>query len=197
MITIARLLTLAALSLCLTAHAAVELSPTLHEYVAEGIRNRELIFSDKTKDEQQRKVSYTPPAQWSWRGSPALLLLTPPNVAQAEARIEQAALPAPRAFDEPYARELVEGVIGSVPTGSQNVVVVEQQENPVLIGGQSTFGVLLSYDFYGQSFRKSVVFLNLPDSQLVFRFTARKENFAALEKEFRGSLFTWQWAVAR
>ena len=176
-----------------TAHAAVDLTPTPHEYVASGIKNRELLFADRTKDQQQRQVSYTPPAKWSWRYSATALIMIPPDVSQAEAAIEPTQVTTPREFDDAYVRELVEIAVQSLPPGSQNVTVVEQQKNPVLMGGNATFRVVVSYETYGHAFKKSMTFLNLPDCQLAFRLIARKDIFDGLDKEFRGSLFSWQW----
>lgn len=176
-----------AIGLCSVARASLDLTPTLREYVSAGVTNRELLFKDNG-----REISYAPPPQWTWRGSSNALVLMPP-VSQAEAVIEQKPLTASRPMGASQTGEILERAIQSLPEGSTNVVVVEQQENPVILGGNSTLGVILSYEAFGQAFTKSFVFLRLPESELVFRCTARKSEFDALQKSFRASLFSWQW----
>ncbi len=39
----------------------------------------------------------------------------------------------------------------------------------------------------------SILYLNLPDTQLRFRTLARKEDFEKVHAAFRGSVFSWQW----
>lgn len=45
----------------------------------------------------------------------------------------------------------------------------------------------------GERDRQSVPFMNLPDTQLTFRFLSRKPDFEKLHRAFRASLCSWQW----
>ena len=177
-----------ALALCPTAKADFDLTPTPHEYVGEGIKYQELLFKH-----DKRQVSYMPPARWSWRSAAGLLVLTPPDKTQAEAAIAQAPLLAPQTLDEACMKELVQRALQSVPPGIQNVKVVQQEQNPIPINGNPTWEIVISYEAYGQLFQKSMLFLHLPDTELVFRLTARETDFAALHNAFRKSLYSWQW----
>jgi hypothetical protein len=171
-----------------TARAGLDLTPTLHEFSNEGFKYRELLFKDEKK-----QVKYILPDRWSWRGTASSLVLTPPDKAQAEANIETAPLPNPRPFDEACVKELTQRALHSVPAESQNVTIVQQQENPVPINGNPTLEIILSYEVYGEAFAKSVLFLHLPDTELVFKLTARKADFESLHTTFCRSLFSWQW----
>lgn len=173
-----------------TARADLDLTPTLHEFVNEGFKYRQLLFRDSENEEQ---VKYIVPDRWSWRGTATSLVLTPPDKAQAEADIERAPLSIPRPLDEACVKELAQRALRSVPAESQNVSIVQQQENPVVIDGNPTVEIVLSYEAYGEAFRKSLLFLHLPDSELVFKLTARNADFEALHNVFCRSLFSWQW----
>jgi hypothetical protein len=171
-----------------TARADLDLTPTLHEFTREGFKYRELLFKDNEK-----QVRYILPDRWSWRGTASSLVLTPPGKAQAEANIETAPLPIPRPFDEACVKELVQRAESSVPAESENVTIVQQEKNTVSINGNPTLEVILAYEAYGEAFRKSVLFLHLPDTELVFKLTAPKSDFEALHDTFCRSLFSWQW----
>jgi hypothetical protein len=177
-----------AVALSSGAYANFDLTPTPHEFVSEGINYRELLFKHDKK-----QVSYIPPDRWSWRGGSNRLVLTPPGQIQAEASIEHASLAAPRPLDAGCTQELVQRALHSVPPQSQNVTIVQQLDSPVIMNGNPTLEVIVSYENFGQLFHKSTLFLHLPDAEVVFRLTARKSDFESLHNTFRKSLISWQW----
>jgi hypothetical protein len=71
--------------------------------------------------------------------------------------------------------------------------VEEEIANPVLLGGNASYEVIVSYQSMGEKFFKSTLFVNLRDTQLVFRLTARKDDFQALHREFKVSILSWHW----
>ena len=56
---------------------------------------------------------------------------------------------------------------------------------------------VISYVTLGQTFQRSVIFINTPDTQLVFRLTAPKADFNALDDVFRRSISSWQWTETK
>jgi len=172
----------------MSANAAIDLTPTVSEYTAEGIRFRQLSF----KDGKQR-VIYEPPRQWTVRGGGSDLRLVPPTAERADASIQVTELPRPQPFDEKLFAALKEQCLRSVPPGAQNAVIVSEEQNPVRLERGDCYAVTVSYQSIGETFFRSVLFANIPDAQLTFRLTARKADFESLQRAFRSSILSWHW----
>jgi hypothetical protein len=181
-------LSLGFLAMASTVFAGIDLSPATSERVLDGIKFQQLIFRDG-----ERKISYEPPRGWKYRADSGQLKLAPPDIAQAQGTIEQSPLSAPQSFDEPTIKALHEKTLASVPNGSQDAAIIAEEKDPVLVNRNSTYEMTAGYRFGGQDYRLSVLYVNLPDTQLRFRFVARKADFEKLHNAFRGSVFSWQW----
>ena len=178
-------LLLAALTLS-TAAAAIDFAPVIGEHEQEGVVFKQLIFREKG-----RKITYEHPRGWAYSGDSKGLRLTPPGVANAQADIEQSVLRAPQPIDEAVLRDQA---LKTIPAGSLGATIVEEEQNPLQINRYDTYGVTINYVFHGQEFNANVLFANVDDTQLRFRFVARKQDFDKLFRAFRGSLFLLQWA---
>jgi hypothetical protein len=176
------------LTIGLTAKSGVDLTPFANEYISEGIKYQRLIFR-----EEKRRVEYNPPPGWSFHGSAERVQLTPVHKPFAEALIEAVPLAAPQPLDEKAMKALEQQFIASLPSDSQFVMVVSEERNPVLLDGSPTFEVTVSYELIGEKFLKSALFVNLTDTQLIFRLVARKDDFEALHSEFKRSILSWHW----
>ena len=181
--------TIALFSLLLAAasNGGVDLTPTAGEYVANGMKFQQLTLKD-----EKRRIEYEPPRGWSFDGSANQLHLKPQKNF-AEASITAAPLTKAQPLDDTAATILGEQVMAALPVGSQFAKIEEGVTNPVLLGGNPSYEVTVSYQSVGEKFCRSVLFVNLPDTQLTFRLTARKEDFQALHREFKTSLFSWHW----
>jgi hypothetical protein len=169
-------------------YGAIDFTPGTNERVLSGVKFQQLIFQ-----QDGRKITYEPPRGWRYYGDAAKISFTPADVPQAQAEIEQSLLPAPQNFDEEATVKLLqEKVLSSLPGNSQNVVVISAEKAPLMINRQETFEIIVSYQVSGVEFQRSVLFLNLQDTQVRFRVTARKQNFEAIHKAFRGSICSWQ-----
>lgn len=171
------------------ATAAIDLTPSPTEYQAEGITIQQLIFTDG-----KSRVRYEPPQQWTYRGDTSRLQLQPPGQSFAEGMIQAAPALGAKAFDETTVKALEAQVMKTVPPGSQGVTMISRQENPVTLNQNLSYEFVVSYQTLGQTFQRSVIFVNCPDTQLVFRFTAPKAAFENLNSAFRRSIYSWQWA---
>jgi hypothetical protein len=169
-----------------TSNAAIDFTAEAGERNLEGITFKQLIFRDK-----ERRITYEQPKGWSYSGDSKGLRLTPPNVAQAHAEIDQAPLPAPQPIDEAALRDQA---MRTIPPGSQRATVVEEERNPLRINRHDTYGVTINYVLHEQEYTANVLFANLEETQLRFRIVARKQEFEKLWRAFRGSLFSLQWA---
>jgi len=120
------------------------------------------------------------------------LILRPPSKSQAEAKITKVALLQSASFDEETIKKLVQEVMDSVPNGSTEIQVVSQEKNPLMIERKETFLIVLSYNFYGGAYSRSILFLNRGNEQIRFQLTSRQADFKELQKAFLGSQYSWQ-----
>jgi hypothetical protein len=170
-----------------SARAELQLAPKVVEYKADGVTLKHLEFSDVGKT-----VTYQSPRGWDYSGSGDQLTLRPPNKTQVEATITRIPLSQPGNFDEESLKKLVGEAVLLVPTGSEKVSVVSQEKNPLLIQSKETFLITLSYTFYGQKYRRSILFLNRGNEQIRSQLTCREADFDSLQLAFFRSQFSWQ-----
>jgi hypothetical protein len=170
------------------ADAAIDFTPTTGERVLEGIVFKQLVFH-----ENGRPITYEQPRGWTYSGDAARIRFTPAEFGQAQAEIIQSPLKEPESFNNATLKLLRDRVLGSIPTGGQNPVVIAEEQSPIRINGQQTYAVTVGYNQFGQDYRLGAIFVNLPDTQLQFRVIARKDDFEKVNRTFRGSLISLQW----
>ncbi len=175
-----------------SATAAIDFTPLVKEYTRQGMVYRQVTLKDDKAD-----ITFVPPQGWTVRGVSARLQLSPPHSNLAEATVEAASLPGPQPFDEKTTKVIEQQVVDSAPPGSQAVQVLKREQNPVLMNQNLSFEVVISYQVLGRTFCRSVLFVRTPDTELVFRFSAPKPDFDALNNDFRLSITSWQWIEAK
>lgn len=180
--------TLGIVLLLSAAQAELNLTPAIAEYELDGVKLKQLAFTDGGA----KKITYQAPRGWDYSGSATQLTLRPPNKSQAEAIVSRVTLPEPGSFDEKGTKKLVEEAIASVPKGSVNVELTSQEKNPLMIARKETFLVTLTYNFYGEAYGRSVMFLNRGKEQIRFQLTCRQADFKDLQKAFLASHYSWQ-----
>ena len=177
----------AALAFAASAQADLSLMPALEDVVGDGGKFKQLVFCDGNK-----KVIYQPPAGWDYSGSQTQLTLRPPNKPNSAVVVVRTPLASPGLFDDKSLEELVTAACALVPKGSEDIVVISQERNPLIIDSKETFLLQLSYTFYGEKFRRSILFLNRGNEQMRFQLTCREGDFKELQAAFFRSLYTWQ-----
>jgi hypothetical protein len=170
-----------------SARGELQLNPSPAEYELEGVKFKQLAFQDGDK-----KPTYQPPKGWDYSGSSDRLTLRPPGKSQPEATISRLPLPEPYAFTDENLKKLLTEATASVPKNSNAVAVVSQAKNPIRISGKDTFEVIVSYSLLGQTFERSILFLNRDRDQLRFQLTAPNADFKQLQAIFQSSLCTWR-----
>lgn len=160
------------------------------ERVLDGVKFPQLIFKEGDK-----KITYEQPRGWSYSGNGASITFTPQDAIQAQATIEQSPLRQAQPLDEATVKSLQEQVLTEAGVSGQNPTLIEAEKNPVMVNRNETFEVIVSYQSAGTDYQRAVLFLNLPDTQLRFRITARKQDFEKLHRQFRASICSWQWEV--
>ena len=169
------------------ARAELDLTPKLSEYELDGVKFKQLAFSDGSKI-----VTYAPPRGWDYSGSATQSTLRPPGKSQAEATIKKVALSQPASFDEGTAKRLVQEAIASVPPSSTDIQLVSQEKNPLMIERKETFLVTLSYNLHGAAYNRSILFLNRGREQIQFQLSCRRADFRELQAAFLDSQHSWQ-----
>jgi hypothetical protein len=169
------------------AYAELQLKPHPAFYELDGVRFSQVGFFDGDKE-----VTYTPPSGWECIGSGARLTLHPKDKASAEATVTKLAQEEEFAFDDETLEKLRKEALASVPGGSTDVQLTGEERSPVFVDGKETFLVTLSYTYYGDTYGRSLMFMNRGKEQIRFQLTARLSDFKDLQKAFLQSHFTWQ-----
>ena len=170
-----------------SAQADLNLNPSKGEYLLDGMKFEHLVFQDGLKT-----VSYAPPKGWTFSGSADRFLLYPPGKSTVEASITKTILAQPYSLDEARTKKLTETALASAPAGSTSVALVAQEKNAFMLGGNESLLITLSYTFYGEPWKRSVMFLNRGKEQLRFQISSREVDFNEVEGAFKRSHLTWQ-----
>ena len=167
----------------------IEFSADLKEFKGEGgITYNRLTFKD-----DKQTIDFIPPKGWNCTLSGKNLHLRPADKNFAAAEIEAIPLlAAPKPLDETAIAALAQQVLAALPPESQQATIVKQEQNPFL-GNHEGFEVTASYKALGDTFQRSVLFVNTPTNQIVFKLTAKKSDFETLHRAFRGSISSWVW----
>ena len=174
---------------CLTAAGAdLQFTPKESAYELEGIKFKQLVFSDGTN----KAITYAAPPGWEYSGSTTKLTLHPSKKPQAQGIFSKVNLNQPAVFDAVTTKKLTEEALTSVPQGSTNVAVISQEKNPLFINRKETFLVTISYRFYGERYERSMMFLNRGNEQIRFQLVSRASDFKDLQRAFLGSHCSWQ-----
>lgn len=79
-----------------------------------------------------------------------------------------------------------------MPMGSTHTQLISQEKNPLMIDRKETLLLTLTYNFYGQRYNRSILFLNRRKEQIRFQLACRQSDFKELQKAFLGSQYSWQ-----
>lgn len=169
------------------ARAEINFTPTVDRYLSYGEEYSSVSFKD-----DKRTISMEVPRKWSLRGDASRLRFQPPGQNFAEGTVEAAPPMRTKTFDEAIVKALEAQVINTLPSGSQGATIVSRLENSVILNQNLSYEFVVSYHTLGQTFHRSVIFVNCPDTQLVFRFTAPKEAFEKLNNAFNRSISSWR-----
>ena len=188
-----KMLLLAFFALFLTARFSIagnpiEFSADTTEFTGEGIIYHRLTFKD-----DKRIVFYQLPQGWTCSLNGNALRLTPPGKSFAEAQIESIPFDKPMPLDDTTTAALTQRFLSTMPPESQQVALVKQEQDPVPFSNNRNFEVVASYKLLGDTFQRSILFVNTSENQIVFKLTARKSDFDALYRVFRASIGSWQW----
>jgi hypothetical protein len=153
-----------------------------------GFRISEIMLKDGTA-----RVIYCPPAGWNAGEDERCLRFHPPGISLADLTIESEKKTAARTLDAAAAERCRAWLKASIPGDSSDVEMEPDEANPGRVANCPTFGTTIAYSRGGFRYRKRVVFVFAPDSELRFTTVARIGDFDRLYPAVRRSLFTWRW----
>jgi hypothetical protein len=183
---------LAALALALSLASAaggLNLAAVPQEIDVAGMRYQELLFKDGA-----RPVAMTLPFGWTFRSSPSRLHFAPPDLKFSEAVVDAVPLTAPVApWDETATQAAVQEVLASAPPGAQTVQLLGQERDSLMLNGNPSLQVLISYRALGETFWRSVTFVHLPETRVVARFTAREADWRSAYVAYQRAMLSWEW----
>ena len=171
-----------------TARAAIDLNPALTEYTANGITFKQLVFKD-----DQKRITYELPPQWTYRALGDSVKLVPAANSTPDIMIQAIPLLSPQALDDKGIAAAREHFVRGMPPGSQTVKVLSEERNTIPFKAGANYEITASYQALGETYIRRAIYINLPDTQLIFRLNARKNEFEGLYRTFRGSILSWQW----
>lgn len=153
-----------------------------------GFRNVEVVLQDGAA-----RVVYCPPVAWTAEEGERSLRFHPPGVSLADLTIESEKAPAARVLDLAAAERCRAWLKASVPKESTDVVMEADESNPGAVANCPTFGTTVVYTSGGVRYRKRIIFVFAPDSEIRFTTAARIADFERLYPAVRRSLFSWRW----
>jgi hypothetical protein len=164
----------------------IDFTPTVDKYWSYGAE-----FSSVSFKEDKRIITMEVPRKWSCRGDAGRLRFLPPDENFAEGIVEAAPPMRSRTFDEATVKALEAQVLSALPAAGQGATIVSRLENSVILNQNLSYEFVVSYQTLGQTFHRSVIFVNCPEAQLIFRFTAPQKSFANLNSAFNRSVCSW------
>ena len=169
----------------------IDLTPHFGVRRAGGKESPQLEFR-----EGHQRILYEPPPRWqTFPRTAGKVMLVPVDNSQAHATIEFLRLKLP-AFDEVGVALLKQHMLALTPAQAQERRVGEAEVNRVVLNGHATCELVAAFVEFGHSFKLSVLFVDLGDSQLRFTLLCRGSAFADLHPAFRASIATWRWLPA-
>ncbi len=173
--------------LLLTAYASAQLnlSPRESFYEVEGIRSPNVKFRNGSND-----VFYTPPVGWQLSGGGQKLALIPADKVQAGASIEAEGAKEIPAIGPGSFEAYGEMARALMPREAAKVEVVEVGISSLRISGHPMMEVTLEYTFFGQQFRRNVLFMPHDTELIRFEISARTSDYVDLKQAFHESLYS-------
>ena len=155
---------------------------------------REQLF---IRNDERTNVLLVLPARWTRTDGAAALTVIPPDINNSLVRLEKSPLAPDTLFSGPgletYRRRAQDGA----PPGAAGLQCVQERDNPLPIFGWIDHEFVFAYEFFGQAYKRSVVFINLnAREQIVLTCVAPAEQFDRVHSAGLGMLRSWQVVAA-
>ncbi len=181
----------AILALCLTTNPAYALDFRLHAATIEedGFKREQTYF----QNDAQTRVTIAPPAGWTREDDPASLTLTPPDLTHGMVRIERSSVGPAVTFQDAGLVAYRKRILADLPQGVTDVKQAAEIADPLPIFNWKSREFTMDYELFGQSYRRSVLFLNLnTKEQLMMTTVALTHDFDRVHTAGMDVLRSWQ-----
>ena len=137
------------------------------------------------------KIFLTLPYNWQVNGGGAGLECIP-ETAGASVRLGNYQGSKLLTIDQAGGEDLLAQLTGQLPSDAKNAKVVSLDLNPLSIFGWQTMEVTLRYDYFGQTLRRSLMYLNMRPGRVVqLTVIAPEADFDKVHKQARQILSSW------
>ena len=158
-------------------------------YKEDGFTREQTYFPDGAVG----NIYITFPPTWVVTAGGSTLKLTNPASPNSAILLEKSTYSPDLAFKDASLDTYRKSALAQLPNGSTAIQVAEEHLNPLPIFGWRDYEVVVDYDFYGQSFRRSVLYLDLNTKEQVAMTTlATKTDFAHTHDVALDLLRSWQ-----
>ncbi len=131
------------------------------------------------------------PPTWTLRHSPEAIALTPEICPEAIVRVERADL-GKFTPDDKDSADLQARAAKLLPEGAKEVKLVRTRLNVLPIAGWTSWETIYEYNFFGQLFRHSVLYLDAGNGHVVrLVVQAPQDRFTRIYPTARGILLSW------
>ena len=159
------------------------------EIVDDGIKKQQTYFGEGNKT----IIYVSLPTDWTYTADPSSLRLVSPSNSGSTIRLQISPFLPDLPFKDQGLATYQKQALTLVPSGATSVQIAEQHDNPLPIMHWQSHEFILSYDFFGQAFRISVLFLNVnAKQQILAAATAIKSEFDATRTVGFDVLRSWQ-----
>ena len=182
---------LAALAFLLAAGSVHALDFRLHttRVQEDGFAHEQVYF----QYDAATRVVIAPPAGWLRMDDAGSLTLTPPKITNGMVKVEHSSLTPNIPFQAASLETYRKRVFAMIPQGAAGVKLDADAVDPLPVFGWKSFEFTVNYDFFGQSYRRSVLFLNLnAREQIMVTAVALQQDFDGVHTAAMDLMRSWQ-----
>lgn len=145
------------------------------------------------QNQDRTRVQINLPGGWTVAADAAALTLTSPTASGSLIRLENSRFAPDLPFKDKGLEAYRRQALSTLPEGATDTKMVEEHDNPLPIFHWKTYEFVLAYDFYGSSYQRSVLFLDMDaKEQLVVTALAAKPDHARVRSIALDLLRSWQ-----
>ena len=142
--------------------------------------------------DEHTRVMIDLPHGWSISDGPGFLSATPQELADSILRIEKSPLTPDTPFRDKGLDVYRQRLLAAVPREAVNVRMVQEQADPLPVFRWKDYEWIVEYDYFGQSFRRGAMFVNLnAREQILLTTVARRDHFDAVHEAGLNVLRSW------
>ena len=156
--------------------------------VDDGFTHEHSCFSYDDRSDMQIDL----PRGWRTTADASSINSVPPDASGALIRIEKSSLAPDTPFRDAGLDVYRRRALAGVPQGAANIKIVAEKADPLPIFGWKDYEFTVSYDFFGQSLSRSVVFINLnPKQQILMTVSATQGDFDKVRGQGMTVMQSW------